>query len=521
MRTIAIVNQKGGCGKTTSAINLAASFARLGRRTLLVDMDPQSHCAVGLGVPEDGVDLHIGDAMLLPDRKPLDESRLLWRISKNLELAPSSVRLAGLEAAAGGLAGREDRDQRLAAVLGRLAKRFDVCLVDCPPTIGLLTFNALRAADEAIIPVETGFFAMRGAERQVRTIRSLARRLGGQTPHRLLATMHKPGESLAEELLTQLRSAFGDHVIPLHIRYDGKLREAASLGRPLLEYAATAIGAQDYADLAAWLLTNPAPATARAGSDFGASDWAASLWSSPPPVRTRVEPTPAAPHLSAPDAGQRADPSLVDPRDLAAARRAALAARRAAQNLPDSPAPRAETLDSDVPQRSVSRAEDLAIRARMLLARSAQLQARLQGDANVAKALSSRGLPAVASVDLGATAACDASTPNEISPSVKRLCGVRETSEGVLFVHAAAPDAKVFVAGAFNAWSPDATPLRFNPNMGVHEACVPLPAGTTEYRLVVDGRWIADPANPADNGQRNSVVVVMRAPNTPCLEGAD
>ncbi|MEL6740664.1 MAG: AAA family ATPase, partial [Planctomycetota bacterium] len=113
MRTIAIINQKGGCGKTTSAVNLAAVFASRGYRTLLVDMDPQSHCAAGLGVPEEQIERDIGDAMLTPATRALDATRLLWRIGRGFDLAPSRMRLAALEAARGGLADQPDKERRL------------------------------------------------------------------------------------------------------------------------------------------------------------------------------------------------------------------------------------------------------------------------------------------------------------------------------------------------------------------------------------------------------------------------
>ena len=146
MRTIAIINQKGGCGKTTTAINLAGVFSRSGLRTLLVDLDPQSHCAAGLAIPEQRIDVNIGDAMLAPDDKRIDWTRLLWRVSRNLDLAPSTVRLAGLESTRGGLATMASPERRLLSVLSRLADQYDVCLIDCPPSIGLLTYTHLSPA---------------------------------------------------------------------------------------------------------------------------------------------------------------------------------------------------------------------------------------------------------------------------------------------------------------------------------------------------------------------------------------
>ncbi|RMD60031.1 MAG: hypothetical protein D6824_10115, partial [Planctomycetota bacterium] len=448
----------------------------------------------------------IGDAMLTAPGKPLDEGRLLWRISRNLELAPSSVRLAGLEAATGGIADKEDRDRRLQLVLEQLQRRFDLCLIDCPPHIGLLTFNALRAADEAVIPVETSFFSLKGAERQVRTIRSLSRRLGGQIPHRLLATMHKPTESLASELLDQLRGAFGEELLPLVVRYDPKLREAASLGRPLIEYDAASPGARDYADLAAWLLTHPLQSPAeRSRRATGDELWEASLWSSPPPRRkSAAAPTANAENAAASstDVSERAA-RLLEPRDLAAAQQA-LERRRARAASPaagPSPAP-------------VSRAVDLAVRARLLLARSAQLQARVQGDPNVNRVQRQQSNRAPASSGQG-------DAPPPLTPEAQRLCGARETSAGVLFVHPAPPHARVAVAGDFNNWSESATVLRYNPSLGVHEACVPLPPGRREYRLVVDGVWMADPHNPPPLGKGNSMVIVTKQPHAAATEGAD
>src|SRR5690606_16175884 len=113
MRTVAIINQKGGCGKTTTAINLAAVLARRGLRVLLADLDPQSHCAAGLGIPERKIERHIGDAMLADDHEPLGADRLLWRVARNLDLAPSTMKLAGLEAIRGGLANMPDKERRL------------------------------------------------------------------------------------------------------------------------------------------------------------------------------------------------------------------------------------------------------------------------------------------------------------------------------------------------------------------------------------------------------------------------
>ncbi len=157
MRTIAIINQKGGCGKTTTSINLAACLARLGQKSLLVDFDPQGHCGVGLAVPEDQIERTILDTLIEErDGRVSKVGEIVWQIASNFDLAPSNIRLAAFEQI---FAGRPGRDDRLRAALAPVGGNYDWCIIDCPPSVGLLTFNALRACDEVIVPVETGFSA--------------------------------------------------------------------------------------------------------------------------------------------------------------------------------------------------------------------------------------------------------------------------------------------------------------------------------------------------------------------------
>lgn len=254
MRITAIVNQKGGCGKTTTAINLASVLARGGARTLLVDMDPQSHCALGLGIPESSVEVGLSQALADPDGIVIDS--LLWEVARNLKLAPSTVELAAFEATTPGA----DRDRRLERLLARVREDFDWCVIDCPPTIGLLTFNALRACDETIVPVETGFFALRGAERQVATVHAVASRLGRDVPLHLLPSMHREGTKVAHEVLAALERRFGGAVIPVVVREHEVLREAASFGQAIPEFAPQSAAHEDFRRLAEWLRQHaPAP----------------------------------------------------------------------------------------------------------------------------------------------------------------------------------------------------------------------------------------------------------------------
>ena len=256
MRTIAIVNQKGGCGKTTTAINLAAVLAGRGIRTLLVDMDPQSHCAAGLGVPESRIESGIAEAMISNLDLGFNPEGMLWEVTRGLELLPSTMLLAALESPDGGLYAMPDRDRRLAKVLAHLAPRYEICLVDCSPSIGLLTYNALRAATQALIPVETGYFSLRGAKRQWGTIQSLIERIGRPIECAMLPTLHNPESRLSSRILEALGQHFPNHLLPLIIREHEPLREAASLGQPITEFAPGSEAERDFIALADWLLAN-------------------------------------------------------------------------------------------------------------------------------------------------------------------------------------------------------------------------------------------------------------------------
>jgi chromosome partitioning protein len=186
---------------------------------------------------------------------------MLWEVAKNLRLAPSTLSLAGLEAARGGLAHLPDRDARLSQFLDRVADRFDWCVIDCPPTIGLLTFNALRAADEAIIPVETGFFSLKGSERQAAAIQAMSTRLERELPLRILPTLHRPSAKLATDLLAAIERRHGMLTMPLVIREHESLREAAGFGQPITEYAPGSEACLDFIALVEWLDANPVVCT--------------------------------------------------------------------------------------------------------------------------------------------------------------------------------------------------------------------------------------------------------------------
>ncbi len=500
MYTIAVVNQKGGCGKTTSAINLAGVFASRGYRSLLVDLDPQAHCAAGLAIPEQRIDKHIGDAMLAAENSPIDSDRLLWRVSRNLDLAPSTVRLAALEAARGDLAQKPDAESRLKKALSRFGGQYDICLIDCSPAIGLLTFNALVAADEILIPVETAFFSLHGATKQVSTIKSVAKRLGVTLMYRLLPTMHDPASALARDLLEELRRRFPGRVTPVVIRLDQCLREAASFGQPVVEYSSDSLGAQDYGALATFLTEQ---SLNRKGGRIDASEVDADAEAKHPLPQVHVVPgiadraalpvhkaaEPARPVAAFPDG------RLVEP---------ATPAHIAVIEAPVSPARSADAVAMIDPP-----AVFMPTRAADLVARARKLHARPETEPVLLHRSQPTPAPPVAD-------APDPVSPAPLAPPVSPAdaiwFGVRVTPRGVIFRQPLTLGRSIRIAGEFNHWSDAATPLRPHPTLGVLEGVAQIAAGSTQYRVVVDSQWIADPYNPlvAPNpfGGANSIVYV-------------
>ncbi len=248
MRTIAVVNQKGGCGKTTVSINLASALAEIGQRTLLVDMDPQSHCAVGLAVPEEQIEQSIYDVLISTSRnEPIRLAEILWQISDKLELAPASIDLSAFEPQ---MAGITERESCLKNVLSGTKDEYDYVIVDCPPAVGLLTFNALRTATDAIIPVETGYFALHGLSKQLETLSILCKRFNQQITVRVLASMYDLRTKMAREILAELRTHFADKIFKTVVNFNTKIKEASSFGQPICEYDSSSRGQRDFHALA-------------------------------------------------------------------------------------------------------------------------------------------------------------------------------------------------------------------------------------------------------------------------------
>lgn len=521
MRTIAIINQKGGCGKTTTSINLAAVLALKGHRTLLVDMDPQSHCALGLAVPESQIERSTADLLQHGLDGTMSVQDVTWQISRGLDLAPSSMSLAMMEQQ---LATAPDKDRRLVQVLSTVQDKYDYCIIDCPPSIGLLTFNALRAADEVLIPVETGYFAMQGSVRQEKTIDLLVRRVGHRVRFRVLPTMYDVRTKLAREILAELKKHFGERVLPLVINFNSKLKEAASFGQPITEYDSASRGMQDFDELATWLVNNPPaaavslpPETAEASSVAGALRSAASAEAPAEAGHAHEWPS----RREAPVLGRGPAVATVTP---AASSHGNPALSRAAELVERARALSAKTADlaerfKEDPDHAAMRPPVAPPIAKRPPAPAAVLADHLTQTAQPVEVISAGSRPSAEAPNGGATLvptatppAVNAAPPAEsLEEKLAKLYGVRHTSRGVLFVQPAATaggnpddaghanehvgDGNLAIAGDFNNWNPSQTPMTRDENLGVWRACVNVPPGRYRYRLVRNGQWVQDPFN--------------------------
>jgi chromosome partitioning protein len=243
---LAMCNQKGGVGKTTSAINLGAALAELGRRVLLVDFDPQGALSVGLGVNPHELDRTVYN--LLMERDVTADDVLLKTNVPGLDLLPSNIDLSAAEVQ---LVGEVAREQTLGRVLGPVLPDYDYVIIDCQPSLGLLTVNALTAADSVIIPLECEFFALRGVALLMDTIQKVQERLNPELELQgILATMYDARTLHGREVLARVVEAFGDRVFHTVINRTVRFPETTVVGEPITTYAPSSPGAAAYRQLA-------------------------------------------------------------------------------------------------------------------------------------------------------------------------------------------------------------------------------------------------------------------------------
>lgn len=448
MKTIAVVNQKGGCGKTTVSINLASALAEAGQRVLLLDLDPQSHCAVGLAVPEEQIEQSIYDVLISRSRnEPIKLTEILWQICDRLELAPASLDLSAFEQQ---MIGINERETCLKEALDDVKDNYDYTIVDCPPAVSLLTFNALMAATDVIVPVETGYFALHGLSKQLETLSILRRRCEQQVNVKVLASMYDIRTKMAREILADLRSRFGDKMFNTIICFNTKIKEASSFGQPISEYDSASKGKKDFSALAEEILGTQ---TQQLRSEFVNS------------LAEQLE-------------------------SISATADELLQASRPPEQSPE-PVQTEQTESALQEIKLVSEPEAPAL--------------QLEEEMEIHEAPATEEPQVIEEPE--------PETPEKTtSAKLSEYYGVSQINDAVVFVTLYPRAQNVQIAGDFNNWQPENHTMDKVGDSGVWQTQMKLEPGRYRYRLVVDGQWQQDPYNEITEmnpfGSFNSVVEI-------------
>jgi chromosome partitioning protein len=519
MRTVAIVNQKGGCGKTTVSINLASALAELGKRVLLVDMDPQSHCAVGLAVPEEQIEQSIYDVLISKSRsEPMRLTEIMWQIGENLELAPASIDLSAFEQQ---MAGIPDRECCLRDVLEDVKEEYDFAVVDCPPAVSLLTFNALRAATDVVVPVETGYFALHGLSKQLETLSILCKRCQQHVNVRVLASMYDIRTKMAREILAELRSHFSDQMFKTVVNFNTRIKEASSFGQPINEYDPASKGQQDFRMLAQEVIgSEERPQVKSKRLVDSLADQLEAIGASANELLKATKPTPTGERVPVIQPRPvNEEPVVMDPPKVVIEPRPVIAVPKPV--TPPQPVAASKPVMAQKPAieprppvemvKPILVVEQIpAIEHKPVAVPKREPELVTVADVFVTQAQVSA--PASAGASLQTLAESVVQTSSQLDAKLSEYYGVSQMQDAVVFVTLYPRAEAVAIAGDFNNWQPATTPMQRVGETGVWQTKMKLPHGTYRYRLVVDGQWQQDPYNERSElnpyGEYNSILEV-------------
>ena len=243
MRIISIANQKGGCGKTTSAINLSACLAHRGREVLLIDMDPQGHSAIGLNIDTNELDKTVCDTLYDSNGVKANLIDVAIEVDDNFYIAPSNILLSTFEQR---LAKVQGRETKLKEAIDDLYQIYDYVIIDCPPSLGLLTFNSLIASTEVIVPIEMSLFSLHGISKLLKIIDIVREQTGYEVRVKVVATMYDTRTRISKEILEDIKEHFQYSMFLTVINTNVRLKEAVGFGKSIVDYDQKAAGFRDY-----------------------------------------------------------------------------------------------------------------------------------------------------------------------------------------------------------------------------------------------------------------------------------